>query len=174
KRGDAASFTVTAVPQNGFNSAVALSCSGLPAGASCAFSPASVTPNNGAATANLKITTTSASAVLKTDPTFYALCLPALSFCLVGLSWLPQRVHRRKLVVIAVLLIVAFVIVQAGCGGGSKNGNTPSSGGTTPGGGTPPPPSGGSAGTPVGTYTVTVLATSSSIQHPTNIQLNVQ
>ena len=40
-----ATTTVTVTPQNGFASAVTLGCTGLPAGATCTFTPASVTPN---------------------------------------------------------------------------------------------------------------------------------
>ena len=43
--GGSASYALTLAAQNGFNSAVALACSGLPAGATCSFSPTSpVTP----------------------------------------------------------------------------------------------------------------------------------
>jgi hypothetical protein len=177
KRGDAASFTITVTPQNGFNNAVALSCSGLPAGANCTFSPSSVTPGGGPANSTLKITTTAATAMLHVIPTFYALSFSSFSVAVLGLCWLPRRARTRKLVLVAVLLISAFVIVQAGCGGGgSKGGDTPATGGTPP--ATPPsapPPGGGSSGgTPVGSYTVMVVASSGSIQHATNLQLNVQ
>jgi hypothetical protein len=50
----ASSCTVTST--NGFASAVALSCTGLPSGASCSFNPASVTPPaNGSATSSLTL-----------------------------------------------------------------------------------------------------------------------
>ena len=49
-------------PENGFNSAVTLSCSGLPAGASCAFSPKTVTPSGAMASVNLTITVPTATA----------------------------------------------------------------------------------------------------------------
>src|SRR4029077_17986287 len=47
--GTSGSVTVTAAAQSGaFNNAIALSCSGLPKGLTCSFSPASITPGNGA------------------------------------------------------------------------------------------------------------------------------
>ena len=46
-QGASGNSTATVTSINGFNSAVSLSCSGLPAGASCAFVPASVTPPAG-------------------------------------------------------------------------------------------------------------------------------
>ena len=56
--GGSATSTVTVTPSNGFTSAVALACTGLPAGATCAFLPPSVTPGTGAVTSVLTITTT--------------------------------------------------------------------------------------------------------------------
>jgi FG-GAP-like repeat len=173
KRGDAATFTITVAPQNGFNNAVALSCSGLPAGANCAFTPASVTPSGSPVSSTLKITTTAASAMLQATPAFYALSFSSFSFALLGLCWLPYRLRRGKLMLIALLLVLAVVMIQAGCGGGgSKGGTTPQGGSNTPPPSSPPPP--GSGGTAVGNYTVTVQANSGSLQHSTNVQLTVQ
>jgi hypothetical protein len=55
--GQTATYTVTVQPQNNFTGTVMLACSGLPAGASCSFNPASVTPSGGAATSTLTIST---------------------------------------------------------------------------------------------------------------------
>jgi hypothetical protein len=63
--GNSATSTVTVTSQNGFNAAVSLACpSGLPANATCSFSPASVTPAaNGTATATLTLATKAATPV---------------------------------------------------------------------------------------------------------------
>src|SRR5262249_50798890 len=53
--GSPATTTITLTPSNGFNQSVTLSCSGLPAGATCAFSPTSVAVNGSAATSTLTI-----------------------------------------------------------------------------------------------------------------------
>jgi len=50
--------TVTVAPLNGFNSAVSFACSGLPAGATCTFSPATVTPSGNPVNAQLTISYT--------------------------------------------------------------------------------------------------------------------
>jgi hypothetical protein len=56
--GNPATFTVTVTPQGGpFTGPVALGCSGLPAQATCTFSPAVVTPGSGSATSALTIST---------------------------------------------------------------------------------------------------------------------
>ncbi len=55
-QGASGTSTATVGSLNGFNSAVSLSCTGLPAGATCAFGPASVTPPaNGTATSALTV-----------------------------------------------------------------------------------------------------------------------
>ena len=56
--GSSASYTISVSALNGFSAAVALSCSGLPAGGSCTFTPASVTPGASPATSTLAISTT--------------------------------------------------------------------------------------------------------------------
>jgi Big-like domain-containing protein len=61
--GAPAMATVTITPQNSFSQAVTLSCGGLPSGASCAFSPSSVTPKGMAATSALSISVTSSGSM---------------------------------------------------------------------------------------------------------------
>jgi YD repeat-containing protein len=59
KAGAGVNTTVGAVSLNGFNSAVSLSCPGLPAGITCSFNPASITPAAGG-TANTTLTVNAA------------------------------------------------------------------------------------------------------------------
>jgi hypothetical protein len=60
--GRSASYTISVSALNGFSSAVSLSCSaGLPTGATCSFSPPSVTPGSAPATSALTISTTTAT-----------------------------------------------------------------------------------------------------------------
>ncbi len=56
--GQTATYTVTVTALNGFSGVVGLSVSGLPAGATAVFSPASVTPTAQGVTSTLTITTT--------------------------------------------------------------------------------------------------------------------
>ena len=56
--GDLATYTVSVEPAGAsFSAEVSLSCSGLPAGASCTFAPPTVTPGAGAATSTLTVST---------------------------------------------------------------------------------------------------------------------
>jgi hypothetical protein len=62
-QGASATSTVTVGSLNGFSSTVNLSCTGLPSGATCAFSPASVTPPaNGTATSALTVSVAAGTA----------------------------------------------------------------------------------------------------------------
>ena len=56
-------ITVTVTPSGGFNSAVALTCTGVPNGAACNFNPTSVTPGAGAVTSSLTISTAASTPV---------------------------------------------------------------------------------------------------------------
>jgi parallel beta-helix repeat protein len=59
KHGQSVKFTITVSPLGGaFGSTVAFSCSGLPSGASCGFSPSSVTPGDHGATSIMTVSTT--------------------------------------------------------------------------------------------------------------------
>lgn len=142
--GGQGTVTVTVTPTNGFSSAVTFACSGLPAGASCAFSPATVTPAGGAAATTLTITTGSASAAAHPNSGgFLPEATVALALCLIG--W-----KRRRNFLSLSVLFVAGVLLFSGCGGSASN----------------PTP------TPV-TSTVTVTATSGSIQQTITVLLTV-
>jgi hypothetical protein len=64
QQGSSGGSTCTVASTNGFNSAVSLSCTGLPAGASCAYVPNPVTPPaNGSVNSALTVSTTGATPV---------------------------------------------------------------------------------------------------------------
>ncbi len=150
--------------QSNYSSTINLSpgsCSGLPAAATCSFSPASVT-GNGSTT--LTIQTTGATGVQAQVPRapsqsdsarwagvtglLFAMCLFAL----------PSK--RRRALPAIVLVLAASLITLPGCGGGGTGGG------------------GGGGGTPLGTYPITVTATSgtgsSTITHTATFNLIVQ
>ena len=127
------SATSTIAPANGFNAAVALTCSVAPAatrGPTCAFNPASVAGGSGTSTLTVGTTAaTTASLEAHSRGLFYAMLLPIGSGVPVGLP-----------------LFLTLIVLPA-CGGGSSSGG------------------GGHAGTPPGTYTITVIGTSGSLTH---------
>ncbi len=157
--GALANFSIEVAPQHGFSAAVTFACSGLPAGASCTFNPASVTPTGSAATSTLTITTT-ARTVAAAVPPAGGLSPALLSSALLGLGFVvfagPGKKRRWQM---ASLMLVALVLAggTVACGGG---GNPP-----------PPPPV---TGTPAGTFAITVSATSGSTTHTSTISLTVR
>ena len=137
-------FTVT--PENGFNSSLSFACSGLPAEATCVFNPTSVTPNGGAITSTLTITTAAPSTAMRgpiapSHRPIYALLFPGLAVVF-GINARRKRTLRE--VHIFGLLIILLLSLLTSCGGGTGEST-----------------SGGNSGTPEGTSTVSVTASTS-------------
>ena len=134
--GGSGTTTVTVTPAFGFSSAITFACSGLPAYATCTFSPASVTPSGTAAsttalTIATNVTTTSLQKDLRTPRTGER--APLLCIALLGAIGLfrARRQHRellrgaRSLAALTVLLLALAGGALIGCGGGSSH-STPS------------------------------------------------
>jgi hypothetical protein len=164
--GSAGKFTITASGLNGFNSAVSLACksASLPPGASCQFSPASVTPGAKPATSTLTITTSAEAAGLRSPRErphsiilyAFGLAMPSLVISTLGLGgW-----SRRKLLWFCALCILiggCLLLNACGNGGNTSVGNT------------------GAGGSPVtGTYDIVVTGTSATMTQTTTITMNVQ
>jgi N-acetylneuraminic acid mutarotase len=140
-------ITLTVASQNGFDSPVSFSCAGLSVGASCAFSPATITPSSAGTKTQLTIATSTQSSAL--DSNFLPLSRGIPLTLAVSLLWFKRR---RKLWSMS-LLAVAFIgmgVVTA-CGSGNRSSSSPA---------------------PV-TSTVTLNATSGSLQQSTTISLTV-
>ena len=138
-----ASATLTVTPVNGFNAAIAFACSGLPTGASCSFSPATLTP----AGAPLSTTVSFSSSMgAMTRPDLGGHHAPVL-FLAFGLgSWLLVRARKQRVVLkrLAILALASILFGVAGCGG---------------------------SGNQTQTSTVTITATSGSTSHATTYAL---
>ena len=151
--GAAASFTLALNPGTaGFSSAVTLTATGLPAGATYSFSPATVTL--GFATVNTVFT------VQTTKPVAPARNLGGAAGVTLALLLLPFGVSRkgrealkrtRPLTALGVLLFLGGMAGLTGCG-----------------------TSNGFFGQPQQSYTITVTATSGTLVHLTTVVLNVQ
>jgi uncharacterized repeat protein (TIGR03803 family) len=127
--GQSGTATISITPQNGFNSATTFSCSGLPAGASCSFSPASVTPSGTAAvTTSLTVSAPASASILNQNsrpgfPVKLPATTLAVALCFIGFRW--RRNSRFLLGAAAVAFLGATLLV--GCGGSSNQGATTSS-----------------------------------------------
>jgi hypothetical protein len=149
KAGQSASFTITIDPANGLSSVINFACTGLPAASTCTFSPASLALNGTITSTTLTITTTAAqSAVVhaaQLRPGIFA--WSTASFGVLGLLWIAGGVaagkkSRRRWLLLPILVLP---LLSTSCGGGN-----------------PPPLPPTNSGTPAGTSTVTVTATSAT------------
>ena len=155
--GGTGTVMLTITGQPGYNGTVnfaATSCSGLPSESTCSFSPASVT---GTGSTTLTVSTTAAHTASLEGPGWWT---TGLGGTLAGVFLLGGTSRRRAWSRLLSLMAFAFLISIAGCGGGSSSGGG--------GGGNTDP------GTPVGTSTIVVTATSGTISHTTTFTLNVQ
>ena len=181
--GQSAAFGITVVPSGGFSLATTFSCSGLPAGASCTFSPATVTTaNDTPANVAVTVTTTAAaSTVPAADPDSTGPVSPVfvlmMGFAL--LVFLASAKGRRERLATAATAL-GLILFVASCGGsGSAPGPTPTptpapSATPTPTPSPSPTPTPVPSGTPAGTYLITVTATSAAATHPISLSLTVQ
>jgi parallel beta-helix repeat protein len=151
--GQSGTSTISVSPVNGFNSSVSFSCSGLPAGTTCSFSPAAVTPSGAATSTTLTFTASTSASNHPPSPLRYTpVAALALSLCFVRFK--NRRWHSPWILCVAAMLSLAFI---SACG----SGNSTSSGG-----------GGGSSSTPE-SGTVTVIATSGSLSHSISINITV-
>ena len=167
-QGGSSSVQVTVSPSNGFASPVMFSVSGLPIGATFAFSPTSVTPAAGAnASTTLTITAGTYSAPppgpysssrLHRGPTSGLVAfedfVPIAFSALIPVFRNRRRFLKSLFVGGGTLSLLVVTVFLAGCGGTKSTTN--------------PNP------VPTGASTVTVTATSGSLTHTTTLSLTVQ
>lgn len=155
--GQPATYNISVTPQGGFTGTISFACTGLPAASSCGFNPPTLTPNGSAASTTLTVSTTARSAA-SARPLNGTTLAALASIGFLGIVFLGSASRRKRSVRMAcmLLMLVATVLAIASCGGGS----------TPP----PPPPV---TGTPAGTFSVTVSATSGATTHTSVITLVV-
>jgi hypothetical protein len=100
---------VTITPVDGFSAPVALACSGLPQGAACTFSPATVTPSGGPATSNLAISYARPTSAQHRPAT----PLAPLGALACALLFFGMRKHRNFFLALAGLCLLGLGV---GCG----------------------------------------------------------
>jgi Bacterial Ig-like domain (group 3) len=158
--GSSGMVAVTITPVNGSTQMVSLSCSGLPRGASCSASSAVTLDGTHAATSQLTFSTTMRGITpgpppIATPGTVTRM-LAVLGLCFGGmlvLSLLRTRSIAWR-VAFAMCVFAVPLTVLVACAGNPGNST--------------------GLGTPIGTYTVTVNASSGTDIHSTPVTLNVQ
>jgi Big-like domain-containing protein len=153
-KGQASSGSIAITPINGFSGIVTLSCSGSPYKGSCGFANAAVAVSSNLVKSNIQNANASATTTgtvttdLKIDTSGITVTTVGTLLCLFGVR------GRRKHYAIALsacCLLLSMVLV--GCAGSNRYVQND--------------------GTPVGTYTISVVATSGSITHKGTVTLDV-
>jgi hypothetical protein len=172
--GQSTAFTLSVAGSGGFSQPVQFACAGLPAGTSCSFSPTAVTPGtNSAASTTLTVTTSPRSGDVfhspkPSLPPAYPTIFRILAICLfLYLYKLKDTIRVERWRHFAPRLAVVMVLLAgslAGCGLTSSSGTGSSGSGSGP----------GSGGTPAGTYTMSVTASSQTVTHQVNLSLTVK
>jgi hypothetical protein len=162
--GNPASYQVILTPKQTYSASISLTCSaGLPSGGSpstCTFTTTPVTlqgtsPSQVALTISTFPRTTTTVELLPRSGPFYAVWLPIAGLAFFGVG-LRSRVSHKSRVLggFFFLLLMTMIALQPACGGHSSTTTT--------------------TGTPAGTYTITVSATSGTFSQTTPVTLVVQ
>jgi hypothetical protein len=166
--GQVANYTLNIAPSNGaFINPVNFTVTGLPAGASASFSSPTVTPGANPTSVNLSISTTARSFAptggirhwtLRATPLMYFSGLAFAFWAIVLCASKNRSLRLAPQFVLALLLVTAACLVA--CSGNS--------------GGASSQQGGSLSGTPAGTYSVVVTATSGADVHTMPVTLIVQ
>jgi hypothetical protein len=159
--GNPASYTIRLTPLSQFTASIAISCnSGLPSSSTCTPSTTPVTlQGTSPSTVTLiisttaRVTTTASATPLR--GLFYASWLPITGIAFLGIG-IGSRLRPEQRVLGGLLFIVVgtLILLQPACSGHSNSSTT--------------------TGTPAGTFTVNLTATSGSFSQTTPITLVVQ
>jgi len=152
--GQSALFKIAVSAVGGFTGTVQFSCTGAPSQATCAPSPAVAALASSATTVTYAVTTAARSASAAVLPAGVTGWWLISGLLLLPLARRFGAIDRRRSWLLATIVAAALLL---SCGGGG-------------GGGSPPP----TGGTPAGSYTLTLTATSSGITHSTPVKLTVQ
>jgi hypothetical protein len=161
--GSSGSTSVSVTSSTGFSGTISLSCSALPTGASCQFSPSSITAAGTPTTTSstITVTTIAATASLRTpDHLYLAHWLGTGSFAFFSIVLLGGSRRRRPFQFLMPLLMLITLVPACGGGGGGGGSSNQA------------PPA--NSGTLKGTYNVVVTASSGSTTSTTGFTLVVQ
>jgi len=151
-RGSSTTVTIDASASGGFNGPISLSCTGLPAGVTCTFSPPSITPGGTAANSQLTIAVGSTYV----PPMGYMAWASFAGIGLLGLVYgaqkRDQRGRARRTGIWALgsaVLVLGLLLAAVGCGSSSSNHTPPG-------------------------QTVMIVGTSGALSHSTPLSLTIR
>jgi len=163
--GQKAQFTLAVTPIGGFTQPISVTCNGAPSATSCSASPSSLTMDGSHPASTIVTVTTQAPTSASLLPLLLTPWLASGVFgFILSANGAANRRSRRHWGAAGMALLV-LVLVSCGGGGGS-------SGGANNGSGSPTPST--NPGTPAGSYTLTLTATSGGMSRSTPIKLTVK
>ncbi len=176
--GQTATFGLSATPLSGTTGAITFSCSGAPAGASCAVTPAQGTLD-GVNPFDMTLTVVTGLTTAIASPAQRSGHWPGALLCLTPWFWVEVGRWRKKGkwrggawragLVLAVVLGCASAMSLMGCGVKASGGTTGSGGSGSGGSG-----SGSAQSTPPGSYPITVTAAMPGLQKTIQVNLTVE
>ncbi len=129
-RGSSTTLAIDATASGGFNTPINLSCTGLPAGVTCAFNPPAITPGGTAANSQLTIAVGSTYV----PPTGYMVPGMFMGLGLLGLAFGESRKNQTGIARRTRLWALGFAVVllglllgAVGCSSSSNHGTPPGS-----------------------------------------------
>ena len=155
--GGSGNLTVTAASQSGaFNNAIALTCSGLPQGMTCSFSPASITPGSGSVNSVLTIAATTIVSADHGDRGHFLAATWLFSFGVFGLTLIGKVQRKRLVTVLGACVLAAMIVGATSCGGSSTSSPVKASNASS------------------SSYIVTINGNASSVQLATTVTVTVR
>jgi len=155
--GGSGNLTVTAASQSGaFNNAIALTCSGLPQGVTCSFSPASITPGSGSVNSVLTIAATTVVSADHGDRGHFLAATWLFSFGVFGLTLIGKVQRKRLVTVLGACVLAAMIVGATSCGGSSTSSPAKASNASS------------------SSYIVTINGNASSVQLATTVTVTVR
>ncbi len=129
-RGSAGTLNISASAVGGFNGAIALSCSGLPVGVSCAFSPNAITPGTNGASSVLTLSVSQGYTPIAMWMTMSGFGLFGLVFAAPNASkTVAGKLAKRAAVAGTVVMVAVLLLIAVGCSSSGANHMTGGGGG---------------------------------------------
>ncbi len=156
--GGSGKLTVTLAPSGGdYDTAVALTCAGLPKNLTCSFSPASVIPGAQSASSILTLVAAPVSAADHHERESPFLGGWVVGFGLFGTTLIGKLQRKRIVLMIGVCVLAGVIVGSTSCGGSSMSAVKT-----------------GAPSTPTNSYVVVVNGTAGSMELSTNVLINVK
>ncbi len=121
--GQSGSMQFTFAPSPAVGAPVTFACSGLPALASCAFTPASLPAGSPQTTVTMTVTMQSVRALARPPRLFFGSWMPMAGVGLISMILVVPKRRRVVTIIMMALVLLSLMALAVGCGGNSTNPN---------------------------------------------------